>query len=65
MQDLTSERNLVRTLELIDLCFKLKEAYMKQRHPQASPEKIREQIYQEILSRKEKQWTSPETSSTR
>jgi hypothetical protein len=57
--------NLARTLELIDLCFKLKEAYLKQQNPQAPPEKIRELIYQGILSRKQKQWTSPETSLTR
>jgi hypothetical protein len=57
-------RNLARTLELIDLCFNLKEAYLKQQHPQASPEKIRELIYHGILSRKEKQWTSPEISLT-
>ena len=65
MQNQTAERNLARTLELIDLCFKLKEAYFKQRHPQASPKEIRAMIYHGILSRKEKQWTSPETCLTR
>jgi hypothetical protein len=65
MKDLTPEKNLVMTLELIDLCFKLKEAFLKQQYPQASAEKIRELIYQGILSRKEKQWTLPETSLTR
>jgi hypothetical protein len=58
----TLEKNLARTFELIDLCFKLKEAYYVKQYPQATPEKIRELIYQDILSRKEKQWTLPETS---
>ena len=57
---MTLENNLSRTLELIDLCFRLKEAYIRQLQPQASPEKIRELIYQGIRARKEKQWTSPE-----
>ena len=57
-------RNLARTLELIDLCFNLKEAYLRQQHPQAPPKEIRELIYRGILSRKEKQWTSPEISLT-
>jgi hypothetical protein len=65
MKDLTPERNLVKTLELIDLCFTLKEAFLKQQYPQESPEKIRELIYQGILSRKKNQWTLPETSLTR
>lgn len=64
MKNLTPEQNLVKTLELIDLCFKLKEAFLKQQYPQASPEKIWELIYQGILSRKKKQWTLPETSLT-
>ncbi len=50
--------NLAKTIELIDLCFKLKEAYFRQRYAEASPEKIRKLIYQGILTRKEKQWTS-------
>jgi len=65
MKNLTPERNLVKTLELIDLCFTLKEAFLKQQHPQATPEKIRELIYQGILTRKKKQWTLQETSLTR
>jgi len=50
------ESNLARTIELIDLCFKLKEAYLRQQHPEATPEKIRELINQGILARKEQQW---------
>ena len=65
MKGLTPERNLARTFELIDLCFKLKEAYLKQQYPQASPEEIAQMIYQGILSRKEKQWTLRETFLTR
>ena len=56
------EKNFVKTFELIDMCFKLKEAYVKQQYSHALPEKIRELIYGGILARKEKQWTSPETS---
>ena len=45
MAEMMNENNLARTLELIDLCFKLKEAYLKQQHPKASPAKIRELIH--------------------
>lgn len=55
-----NENNLARTIELIDLCFKLKEAYLRQQHPEASPEKIRDLIDRGILARKEKQWALPE-----
>jgi hypothetical protein len=58
------ENNLVRTIELIDLCFMLKEAYLRQQHPDASPEKIRDLINCGILARKEKQWASPEICLT-
>jgi hypothetical protein len=58
MQGTTLEKNLSRTLELIDLCFRLKETYFRLQHPGASPEKIHKLIYQGILARKEKQWTS-------
>jgi uncharacterized protein (TIGR04255 family) len=58
------ERNLAKTIELIDLCFKLKEAYLKRQHPEASPEKIRDLINRGILARKEQQWASPEICST-
>ncbi len=55
-----NEKNLARTIELIDLCFKLKEAYLRRQHPEASPEKIRDLINRGILARKEQQWASPE-----
>ena len=58
-----NENNLARTIELIDLCFKLKEAYLRRQHPEASPEKIRDLIDQGILARKEQQWASPEICS--
>ncbi len=50
------ERNLARTIELIDLCFRLKEAHLRREHPEASPEKIRDLINRGILARKEQQW---------
>ena len=59
-----NENNLARTIELIDLCFKLKEAYLRQQHPEASPEKIRDLINRGILARKEQRWASPEICST-
>jgi hypothetical protein len=67
LQDLTpimNENNLARTIQLIDLCFKLKEAYLRQQHPEASPEKIRDLINRGILARKEQQWASPEICLT-
>jgi len=54
------ENNLARTIELIDLCFRLKEAYLRQQHPEASSEKIRDLITRGILARKEQQWARPE-----
>ena len=54
------EDNLARTIDLIDLCFKLKEAYLRQQHPEASPEKIRDLIDRGILARKERQWALPD-----
>jgi len=59
-----NEGNLARTIELIDLCFRLKEANLRRQHPEASPEKIRELISRGILARKERQWASPEICST-
>jgi len=52
LRDFMTLEIILRTLELIDLCFRLKEAYIRQLQPQASPEKIRELIYQCILTRK-------------
>jgi hypothetical protein len=64
MQKATLEKNLARTIELIDLCFRLKEAYVRQEHTGASSEKIRKMIDKGILVRKEKQWTLLKTCST-
>jgi hypothetical protein len=58
-----NERNLARTIELIDLCFKLKELNLKRQHLGASPEEIRDLINRGILVRKEKKWVSPEICS--
>lgn len=52
------QRNLAKSLELIDMCFNLKEAYLKQKHPEASRQEIIDMVYKGILSRKEKQWKS-------
>jgi hypothetical protein len=54
------ERNLARTIELMDLCFKLKEANLRRQHPGASPEEIRDLINRGILARKEQTWALPE-----
>ena len=54
------KNNLAKTLEVIELCFTLKEAYLRQQHPLASPREIRQMICQGILKRKERQWTSPD-----
>ena len=57
------QRNLAKSLELIDVCFNLKEAYLKQKHPAAPQQEISAMIYQGILSRKKRQWKSPGASS--
>jgi len=51
-------RNLDKTLGLIDACFTLKEAWLKQQHPGLSESEIRRRIYRGIVARKERQWTS-------
>jgi hypothetical protein len=57
-------KNLNKTLEIIDLCFNLKEAYFRQEYPKASDTEIREMIYQDILARKEKLWKSEKACLT-
>ncbi len=56
--------NLNKTLQIIDLCFNLKEAYFRQKYPQKSDTEIREMIYQDILARKEKLWKSEKACLT-
>jgi len=56
-------KNLAKSLELIDVCFNLKEAYLKQVYPGASQQDIDSMIFQGILSRKKRQWKSPGASS--
>jgi hypothetical protein len=53
------QKNFYKTLELIQTCFDLKEAYLKSKYPAASPEEIRKLVYQQILERKTKQWKPP------
>lgn len=54
--------NLNKTLEIIDLCFHLKEAYFSQQFPRLSDGEIRRLIYKDILTRKEKLWKSERAS---
>lgn len=51
-------KKLAKSLELIDICFNLKEAYLKQIYPEASQQKINSMIFKGILSRKKRQWKS-------
>lgn len=57
------QQNLSRTLELIDLCFNLKQAYLRTKHPNATDSEIEELIYRGILTRKTNQWKSQKASS--
>ncbi len=50
------QKNFSKSLELIDICFNLEEAYLKKIHPQASQKDINNIIFQGILSRKKRQW---------
>ena len=52
------QNNFAKTLELIDTCFTLKEAYFRHRYPARSRQEIMELLYQDILERKERQWRS-------
>jgi hypothetical protein len=52
------EQKLKKTCDIIDTCFALKTAYIKSIHPEYSEKKIREEIFNSILDRKEKQWKS-------
>ena len=57
------QRNLQKTLELINTVFALKLAWLRTRHPDWDEKQLSNAIYQGILSRKERQWTSPPESS--
>ena len=54
--------NLSKTLEIIDTCFNLKEAYLKQKYPHFSQDEIADMVYQGILLRKKNQWKLQKTS---
>ncbi|MEI6128134.1 MAG: hypothetical protein WCQ99_16415, partial [Pseudomonadota bacterium] len=56
------KNNLRKTLEIIDACFDLKEAYLKQLYPNETQKEIAGRIYQGILKRKEAQWKSQKDS---
>jgi len=51
-------KNLFKTLELIDLSFTLKEAYLKSRFTEENEEEIRKRIFDSLVKRKENQWKS-------
>jgi len=57
------QKNLAKTLELIEVCFNLKQAYLEKRYPEASQQDIKDMIYKGILSRKGRQWKSPKALS--
>ncbi|MCK4799074.1 MAG: hypothetical protein KAT05_16995 [Spirochaetes bacterium] len=50
------KNNLIKTFELIDLVFKLKQAHYKQKYPEYSIDDIEKKIYNDILKRKNIQW---------
>lgn len=54
--------NLRKTAELINIVFTLKLAWLKGQHPEWDETELQGAIYQGILSRKERQWTSPAES---
>jgi hypothetical protein len=56
-------RNLLKTFELIQTSFDLKEAYYRKRFPAESPAEIRDRIHREIIDRKQRQWKSQAASS--
>jgi hypothetical protein len=49
-------RNLKKTLELTQVCFDLKEGYLRKTHPGLRDEEIRELVYRGIEKRKQSQW---------
>jgi hypothetical protein len=51
-------RNLNKTLELTQICFDLKEAYLRKTHPELRDEEIRELVYRGIEKRKQRQSSS-------
>jgi hypothetical protein len=59
------KKNLIKSLEIIDLCFNLKEAYFQQVFPHASHSDINNMIFQDIITRKEKEWKSQKVSLKR
>ncbi|HBE04220.1 MAG TPA: hypothetical protein DC049_17350 [Spirochaetia bacterium] len=51
-------KNLAKTLEIIDTVFTLKAAWLEKTHPQWSCSDVKKEIYQGIIRRKEEQWKS-------
>ena len=49
-------RNLRKSLELTQVCFDLKEAYLRKIHPELTDVEIQELMYRGILQRKQNQW---------
>jgi hypothetical protein len=56
------QKNLARTIELTNLCFTLKAAWLRQQHPDAAEQDIRRMITAGTLRRKEATWKPARTS---
>jgi len=56
-------KNLAKTMALIDACFALKKAYLKSKHPDVSIEELRRMLFEGVVERKERQWSSVLSSS--
>ena len=56
------QKNLARMVELVNLCFTLKAAWLRRLHPEAGAHDIRRMIAEGILRRKEAAWTSAHSS---
>ncbi len=55
-------KNLFKILELIDLTFTLKKAYLKVRFPVINDIEIESMVFKKIAKRKEAQWKSAKAS---
>lgn len=52
-------KNLAKTCEIIDTVFSLKLALVKTHYPELDQTAAERRVYQDILTRKQRQWTSP------
>ncbi|MFC1504764.1 hypothetical protein ACFL6D_05040 [Spirochaetota bacterium] len=49
-------QNFKKTMEIIDLCYTLKAAYIKKTNPGLSNKEVEHEIYKGIIRRKEEAW---------